>query len=102
MMYEAEYVETGDPTPLVDRSWQQRWAAATQQEVTDTTPRLSFDEALRQFLALNQPQRQDGEARSGDDNAAIGSSRGQGPHPQAVAVTSLTPLPLSREKGTNR
>ena len=71
MMYEAEYIEAGEPTPSLTGEWRHRLAEVAQHEVTEPYPRLSFEEALRQFLALGESQRQAGTGRSSDPGAAF-------------------------------
>lgn len=71
MMYEAEYIETGEPVVALTGDWRRRVAAVTMHEHTDTIPCLSFEEALQQFLALGEPHRQGGAARSGHLDAAL-------------------------------
>ena len=65
MLCDPEYVDTSDETTPAYDDWREKYRAARESTLTSTFEIMPFEEALRQFLALTDCQRQSDAARSG-------------------------------------
>jgi len=65
MLCEPEYVDTSEETTPAYDDWREKYRAARESTLTSTFGIMPFEEALRQFLALTDCQRQSDAARSG-------------------------------------